>query len=55
MPKKTTKKVRMETPQERAASEKRFAEWLKKEAAERQWDPKDANLLTEEDVEGPDE
>jgi hypothetical protein len=49
------KKPVMETPKQRAASERRFAAWLKKEAAERQWSPKDANLLPEEDVEGPNE
>lgn len=49
------KKPAMETPKQRAASERRFGAWLKKEAAQRQWSPKDANLLPKEDVEGPNE
>lgn len=53
--KKRRKKPVLETPEQRAASEKKFTEWLKKEAAESEWDPKAADVPSEDDAEADNE
>jgi hypothetical protein len=49
------KEVKVETPEERARSERAYLQFLKQEEATTEFKPEDADALPEEDNEGDDE
>jgi hypothetical protein len=52
---RSVQKVRAETPDERARSERAYIQFMQQEAAITKHKPEDADALPEEDAEGDDE